>query len=366
MKPRRFKTYKFKTKTSQGENMKTIFKIMTITIFTFMFVFAAQAKTVNVTDFGAVANDDTDDTEAVKQAVQDLLENGGGNLVFPAGVTDIQEEIVFAPRGLVSFRLSGDKGSYIKLNGSPATNYFVFENAIQAEVESLNFIGDTNTVMNAQRVIWAKKGSQTTISRCAFFDVGAVAAIVEFNDTAAVVENTIFYGSAAQESAVVTRSAKSLTVNNTTFKNEGEYLNTTARKASDIRPENWVKVENPVSVGKGTVRIKDSFFDSAAVKSIRIEDQMSATLDGLTVNVTLSKFGAGVSLKNVSYAETLNSTFGFPNLPRPAFEIRNGSYLEVNAVTLTDLVRFGDSDANSGYQIRYCPTCNVTPSKARK
>lgn len=346
--------------------MKTIFKIITITIFTFMFAFAAQAKTVNVTDFGAVANDDTDDSEAVRQAVQDLLENGGGDLVFPSGVTDIQEEIVFAPRGLVSFRMSGDKGSYIKLNGSSETNYFIFENSIQAEIESLNFIGDTNKVINAQRVVWAKKGSQTTISRCAFLDVGAVAAIVEFNDTAAVVENTIFYGSAAQASAVLSRSTKSLSINNTVFKNEGEYLNTTARKAMDINPENWVKIENPVSVGKGAVRIKDSYFDSAALKSIRIEDQMSATLDGLTINVTLSKFGAGVSLKNVSYAETLNSMFGFPNRPRPAFEIRNGSYLEVNAVTLTDMVRFGDSDSNSGYQIRYCPTCNVTPSKARK
>lgn len=339
---------------------------MTITVFTFMFVFGAQAKTVNVTDFGAVANDDTDDTDAVRQAVQDLLENGGGDLVFPSGITDIEGEIVFNPRGVVSFRMSGDKGSYVKLNGSPATNYFVFENSIQAEVESLNFIGNTDVVINAQRVIWAKKGSQTTISRCAFLDVGAVTGIVEFNDTAAVVEDTIFYGSAAQASAVVTRSSKSLSINNTVFKNEGEYLNTTARKASDISPENWVKVENPVSVGKGLVRIKDSYFDSAALKSIRIEDQMSATLDGLTVNVTLNKDGAGVSLKNVGYAETLNSIFGFPTRPRPAFEIRNGSYLEVNAVTLTDMVKFGDSDSNSGYQIRYCPTCNVTSGKARK
>lgn len=346
--------------------MKTFQKIFTVTIFALVFAFAAQAKTVQITDFGAIANDDTDDTEAVRVAVLDLVENGGGTLIFPAGVTDIQDEISITGRQLVNFRLSGDKGSFVKLNGNQDTNYFVFDRAIQIEIENLNFIGNTDVLINAQRVIWAKDVEQTKVSGCGFFDIGATEAIVEFRNTKGSVRDSIFGGSAAQTAAVTARSAKGLLVENTSFKNEFEYLNTTARKAADMNPQHWIKVENPAAIGSGIVRISDSVFETAAQKSIRIEDQSAVTFEGIIVSVSMDKFAVGVSLKNVGYAEALNSTFGSATRPRPAFEVRSNSYLEINGVTLKEQVKLGNFDSNSSCQIRYCPTCGIAPARPKK
>lgn len=346
--------------------MKTLFRLLTITVFCAIFAIAASAKTVQITDFGAIPDDGGDDTSAIKDAVSDLAQNGGGTLVFPSGVTEFSGYAEFNPFNKVSLRVVGDKGSYIKLNGDRETNFFTIFRATQVEFDGLTFIADNLTELNARKVIWVKEAVQTKISRCEFIGVGAFEALIEFNNTMATVEDTYFGGSGSSNSVLVSDGVKSFTVSNSTFNNEGQYMDVTVDKTGVNEQQHWISVGNDEEIGKGAIRVKDSSFDSGALKSIFVQNQMSVIIDGITVNVKDDKNASGVVLQNVGYAETVNSTFDTPGRPRRAFELKNGTYMELNAVTLLGQTIFGDVDGDSGYFARYCPSCRIPEAKGRK
>ncbi|HEY0429405.1 MAG TPA: glycosyl hydrolase family 28-related protein, partial [Pyrinomonadaceae bacterium] len=73
-------------------------KKISLLLFIFIFSLAVRAETLNITEFGAVPNDNIDDTPAINEAVE-KLKTGGGTLVFPSGTTDISGEIPFISYG---------------------------------------------------------------------------------------------------------------------------------------------------------------------------------------------------------------------------------------------------------------------------
>src|SRR5207237_300954 len=159
--------------------MKTITKLFTLTFFTLIFTIALQAATVNIIDTGAIPNDNIDDTVAIREAVEKLITSGGGTLIFPEGTTDIAGNIDFQTWGNTqSYRLMGDKGSFVRLNGNQNTEYFTFGNNNQVEFNSLIFFAAANPVINANKVIFSNFVKQTKISNCSFFGIGANTAII--------------------------------------------------------------------------------------------------------------------------------------------------------------------------------------------
>ena len=63
---------------------------------------AAYPKEIfNVVDFGAVANDGIDDTDAILAAVEKLTANGGGTLLFPRGRCQMTAMIELPPRSIL-------------------------------------------------------------------------------------------------------------------------------------------------------------------------------------------------------------------------------------------------------------------------
>jgi len=346
--------------------MKTIYKLLAITVFCAIFAIAASAKTVQITDFGAIPDDGEDDTSAVRQALEDLAGNGGGTMIFPSGVTEFAGNAEFNPSYKISLRMVGDKGSYIKLNGDRETNFFTIFSASQVEFQDLKFIADSAVEMNAKRVIWVREATQTKISNCEFIGVGAFDAIIQVEKTMATVEDTIFSGSASENGAIVAVCAKNLAIYNTAFQNEGEYMGAAVNKSNYISAQHWVKVVNQNEIGKGAIRIKDSTFDTGVFKSVYVENQASVMFDGATFNISPKKLSSAVNLNNVGYSEVINSTFDGESREPRAFELSNGTYLELNAVSMFGNVIFGNVDESSWFFVRYCPSCRVPELSARK
>lgn len=345
-----------------GDIMKTTAKLICIVLFTFLFFTVNQAKTIEIIDFGAVPDDNRDDTRAVKKAVDKLRSFGGGTLIFPSGTTDINDEIRFHLTGnYQSYLLKGDRGAFIRLNGGSNTNYFSFGNVNQVEFDGLIFYAPNTPVVNAQRVIVSSYVIQTRITNCSFFGIGASVAIVNAQNTDLIVDKTQFEGSAAYQGVIYANTSRGITVTNTTFFDYANFLDMFLTKTPYIISGAWVNVENenPSFGGDGqrVVRIKDSRFDEGALKTIRITNQKTAEISGINVNVSGITGSGGIRLENVEYAEIKKSIFGYTTNQRPAIELYNGSFIEVTALTFNDGVFFLESDETSNHVKRHCPDC---------
>lgn len=337
-------------------------KKLTLLLFIFIFSLAVHAETLQITEFGAVPNDDLDDTQAILEAINKLKNLGGGTIVFPSGTTDIKGEIPFIAYGdYQSYRLVGDGGAFIRLNGGSNTDYFKFGNVNQVEIYGLIFYAPTNQIMNARSVIQSGYTSQTNITNCSFFGIGASDSIIDAHNTDLIVEKTQFDGSAALKGVIHSTTARGVTVKNSSFIDYAPFLDMYLSKTPHISTPAWINIENTNpqfgANGQRTVRIHDSRFDEGALKAIQIKNQKTVDISGISVNVSGVDGGGGVSLDNVEYAEVKFSTFGYPSLPRPAVEIKNSTNLEATALTFTNSIYFIDTDSSSTFTIQSCPTC---------
>lgn len=341
--------------------MKTIIKLLTITTFVFVFAFAAQAKTVNVTDFGAVANDNADDTDAVRAAAVDLTENGGGTLVFPSGTIDLKGDVTFETNVFQSYRIVGDKGSYVRLDGTNDTDFFVFPKAKQVEFDGLIMFGNPTNDINARRVIVLENVGQTKIVNSAFYGIGAENSIVESLNNDLIVKDTQFEGVAAKDSVVRAYNSRGVNVENVSFLDNANFLEFNISKSGTVQAESWVKVSTQNLAQETTeqriVTIKNCRFEASARRAIVMENQSMVEVNGIKVNVSRLKGGAAVYFSNVGYGEVTSSSFGYTGFARPAILAVNYSYVEVNALRFSDGVVFMTKDASSSSAIRYCPGC---------
>ncbi len=342
---------------------KRIMNYLCALLFLFLtFSFAAQAKTVRVSDFGVIPNDGMDDTEFIQAAVADLIANGGGTLIFPSGTTDLKGDVRFQTyQNYQSYRLTGDRGAFIRLGGNENTNYFMFGNVNQAEFDGLIFYANNDRDINAQRVVSSNHTTQTEITNCSFFGIGASVAIVDAQSTDLIVKKTQFEGNAANQGVIHAQTARSVSVSNTTFIDYANFLDMYLSKTGQVGTVSWINIENENPTyganGQRIVRITDCRFDEGAWKAIKIKNQKTAEISGINVNVSGTTGGAGVSLDNVEYAEIKFSAFGYPSQPRPAIELYNRSNIEATALTFSDAVFFIQRDKTSTYTVKFCGAC---------
>ena len=339
-------------------------KTLLIILSLFLFSFAAQAKTVNIVEFGAIPDDNLDDTPAVREAIQKLQITGGGTLVFPEGTTDINGELSFQTSGnFQSYLLTGDRGAFIRLNGNQSSDYFIFGNSNQVEIEGLIFYAPQAPRYNANRVIVSNYTGQTQITNCSFFGIGASTAVVDVYNTDLIVEKTQFEGSAAVNGVIRTNTSGAVMVSNTTFLDFANFLDLYLSKTPTVSTLAWINIENanPLyhALGQRATRIRDSRFDEGALNAVRIKNQKAVDISGINVNVSAVEGSTGISLESVEYAEIKFSSFGFPGDPRPAITLSAKSTIEATSLNFSDGVFFIAKDKTSSFSIKACPKCIV-------
>jgi len=348
----------------------TKLRFIALAIFSFIFLTSAQARIVNVVDYGAAPDDNKDDTEQVQRAFNDVAETGG-TIVFPSGTIDLSEGIqVLSSSSYVSFYLKGDRSSVIQLNGRGNVEYFSFVKANQVEFDGLIFLGGGEQ-QNAFAVISADDVSQTKVTNCAFFNIGAFAAVIDAKDTDLVVEKSMFEGSAAQDSVVRALNSRGLTVSNSTFMAVGYFMNNVYQKSNVQSIDSWIRVANNGSVmptkGQRISRIVDSRFDEGPKNGILIENQKSVELNGIVMNIRQESEFAGVNLINVEYADVKNSKFISKGVEKKAMDLKSHTFAMVNSLTFSDGMQLASVDGSSSYQIGFCPACSsLKTPKLRK
>ncbi|MGC2237399.1 MAG: hypothetical protein WA584_14645 [Pyrinomonadaceae bacterium] len=338
--------------------MKKLFAIL----FLLVLSFTVKAATVNVTEFGAIPNDNGDDTQAVRNAVSRLVDSGGGTLVFPAGTTDINGEIPFINYGnYQTYRLVGDGGAFIRLNGDGKTDYFKFGNVNQAEVDGLIFYAPAEQIINAQTVIQSGYTSQTRITNCSFFGIGAETAVIDAHNTDLIVEKSLFEGTSARLGVIRSKTSRGITVKNTSFVDYAHFLNMYLTKVPHLLPGSWIKIENEDQAfganGQRIARIQDCRFDEGALRAIDISNHKAVEISGISVNVNGIDDGIGVMLDNVEFAEVKFSAFGYSQAARPAISLKNRSFLEATSLQLVEAVYFLKRDKSSSFTVKACAKC---------
>lgn len=337
-----------------------------LTLFLSIFIFSltTQAATINITEFGAVPNDNLDDTASIVEAIASLRESGGGTLVFPAGTTDIKGVIPFIAYGnYQSYRLIGDAGAFIRLNGGGDTDYFMFGNVNQVEISNLIFYAPADQIMNARTVIQSGYTGQTNITNCSFFGIGASDSVIDAHNTDLIVEKTQFDGSAASKGVISSTNSRGITVKNSSFIDYAHFLDMYLSKTPHILTPAWINIDSTDpqfgANGQRTARIHDTRFDEGSLRAVKIRNQKTVDISGISVNVSGVDGGGGVSLENVEYAEVKFSTFGYSPYPRPAIEIKNKTTVEVTALHFTNAVYFLAKDKSSNFTVKSCAKCMV-------
>lgn len=340
--------------------MNKLFKSLAVGLFLLLSFTAIQARTVNVVDFGAIPDDDIDDSRNLIDAVQDLINGGGGTLVFPSGTIDLEREISFAPGVMMNFRMVGDKGSTIRLNGEESTNFFVVERAIRFEVENLNFIYTGESKLNAATVIWVREATSTRIKGSSFFGIGASEAVVQLENTNASIIDTVFCGVGSKRDVLRAINSKGLSISKVEFRKTGSFLGVDYDKGESLATAQWVSVTNNPEgnnpMGNGTVTIRDSFFDSGVVSGVKAENQKTLEVSGSTFFVSQPVTSSAVSLDNVPYASIVSCSFTGVDAGLYAINAGNASYVDVTALNLNNIsvIRLY---SGSNWHITYCPQC---------
>ena len=346
-------------------------KKLSLVLFLFLFTLAVQAETVYITEFGAVPNDNLDDTPAVLAAIEKLQNVGGGTMVFPSGTTDIKGEVPFIAYGnYLSYRLTGDGGAFIRLNGGPDTDYFKFGNVNQVEIYGLIFYAPFDQVMNARTVIQSGYTSQTNITNCSFFGIGASDSIIDAHNTDLIVEKSQFDGSAASKGVISSTTSRGITVKNSSFIDYAHFLDLYLSKTPHILTPAWINIDSTEpqfgANGQRPVRIHDSRFDEGAIRAVKIRNQKIVDISGISVNVSGVDGSSGVSLEYVEYAEVKFSTFGYSPWPRPAIEIKNKTTVEVTALNFTNAIYFIQKDKSSFFTVKSCAACTLDAMRTVK
>ena len=106
-------------------------------------IMIANAATLNITSYGATANDATDDTTAINNAINAAV--SGDTVSIPSGTFTISGSINM--KAGVKFIGSSQSGSILKFTGTgTVVNQMVyFENASNVEIKNLTLDGNSNT-----------------------------------------------------------------------------------------------------------------------------------------------------------------------------------------------------------------------------
>ncbi len=314
------------------------------------------AKTVNLTDYGAIANDGNDDAPALQLAVNDLKANDGGTVIFPGGTIDLRSKTSLITGSIfIGYKLKGDKGSIVRVNTGIGTGTFDIGNANQIEFDGLTFVGGSPEI-DTEYLLVSGYTSQTIIRNCQFFGLYARVAIFLLENTDALIENSQFDGSGGGYATIYATKFQGLTVRNSTFI---DYANFRDLFTKNLPVQTWIRAETTEAKTARVLRLEDVRMDEAAFYGLHVIGVNHVNVSGLAINVYSHDPGTGILLDNVKYAEIKQSIFGLRPNPRAAIRAINNTTAVVTALTLADGVTYMERDSSSNIITNYCPGCEV-------
>ena len=332
----------------------------------------AHGGTVSIADFGAIPDDNIDDSNSIQEAVYKLQTQGGGTLVFPEGVWDVRREIDFSTsNNYISYKLLGDKGSEIVVSAGPEATVFYFGNQNQVIVENLIITGKkapASDMIDCKYLFYFDNVSQRFLRGMEIYGVFATGALVYTGTGTTVIENSIFGGNGTHNASVVAFNS-SLSVINTNFIDYANYKDEHFSKTY-VNGGAWIKTDSNSVVedayGQRVVRITDSRFDEGARIAIQIANAAHVAISGINVNVSGMDDARGIELSNVENAEINFSWFGLTTVARPAIVALNRTTLEITALKFGAAVYFADIDSTSAVSAKFCPQCESSLRRTKK
>ncbi|MBS1792990.1 MAG: hypothetical protein JSS81_04005 [Acidobacteria bacterium] len=331
------------------------------------------AQDIRPEAYGAIVNDNIDDTPAVQAAIDAVLEEGGGTVVFPSGRLNITRTIRVIPNGYVGgeIKLQGNRGSVLDFSMGTSGYGIYAGNLNSLNIEDLVITGKRVEpgqpgFYDANYVVFSNYVNQTNITRCQFYGlaVPSGSAIVYVGNTDARIADSQFDGDlgAYPEGAVILAdNPRGLTVTRCTFLDYANFNGQYYSKASGF-VGSWIKVRGNPEIndanGIRRVLIEDSRFDEGAATAVNINSVPWVDISGISINVNGSDYGRGVFLKNVEYAKVQESWFGWTVLTRPALDLENVGGLEVTALKFGGGVYFVRQQNPVEMTVKFCPQCN--------
>lgn len=358
--------------------MKSLTLPIVLTIALAFLASSSIAQTLNVTDFGAIPDDQFDDSAGIQATVNAAFSKGGGVVIFPEGKFILRDQINILPTQGVGYDISlrGFKGSVIEVSVGQGKIALYAGNLNTFAVEDLIFVGRESNApedfYDARSVIFSNYVENTIIARSSFFGLatrasdGTPTGVVHIGNTDARITDSRFDGSLSDypSGGVLTaEDFRGLTVSRCTFIDYANFQGRYLSKSTGF-VGSWISARNGRvfgANGQRRVLIEDSRFDEAAAIGIRLENVAWGMLRGLSFNVNASVAGRGIYLKNSGFVKIDQSWFGFSRNSRPAIDVDNVSGVEAVALDFSDGVYFIRKNGDVKVSASFCPECKDAP-----
>lgn len=319
--------------------------------------------TIDLSARKMTVNDGRDDSAIVQKAITDVLAGGGGTVIFPSGVTDINTGIAVAPEYYkpVNLILQGDGGAVIRISVGSKGTAFGFGNLNQLKITNLVFTGKNVPIGNpefidARYVFFIGYVAVTTIQETSFFGIAVPSggSIIQAA-TNLTVDNCQFEGlnAAYPDGAVIgldccTSHGQNATISHSTFVDYGFFGDQYYSKTPAFTA-NWIKAKQVYYMGSTInqrLTIEDTFFDEGAAVAINAQNIGAVILRGLRININGTAYGTGLKLDNITRARIEDTVFGYAASPRP-LGILSKSNVQMIGVTRTQGVQCPTMDAQT-------------------
>lgn len=346
-------------------------KVLLLTLCFLVLSGSAFALELRPEDFGAIPNDGLDDTVAIQAAIDQVVSEGGGTIVFPSGKLNVNGILRFVPTGYIGgeMKLQGNRGSIVEVSTGPTGIAFYAGNLNIFTIEDLIVIGKNVPegdphFYDARYVVFTTYVQQTNIIRSQFYGLAVPSdgAVMYFGNTDAKVTDSQFDGSLGQYpdgAVILADNSRGLTVTRSTFIDYANFREGYVSKTTSFTGS-WVKVKSGLPFGGNGIRrivVEDCRFDEGAATAVNIENVPWVYLSGNSVNVNGTGVGRGIYLKDVEHAKIEQSWFGYTNEARPALDLVNVKAIEVSTLKLGGGVYFWKRQNVLSTSVRFCEQC---------
>ncbi len=314
-----------------------------------------NAKTVDISDFGAIPEDNKDDSAALQTAFKAIESTGGTIEITGGGKYLIEQPVRFIPTALnVNLILKFDGGTHFEVQlGNPYESAFEAGNLNSFVIENGIFIGRNGTQTNAGWVITQNFVQQSRIVNSQFFNLSLTGGVINTARTNALIESSQFDGNTAPN-IILVETYRGLTIRNSQFLDyalfRGVYLSKTPSGVGA-----WIRAENMLplnAVGGRRIAIEDCQFDEGATTSISIKNADFVSIKGTTVNMNGSITAIGFLFDNIKSGQVEQSSLGYTNLMSPGIKAVNKSSIEVNGLSLGQGVEHAEVDRTSKIEVK--------------
>lgn len=296
-----------------------------------MVVLCSTTFAVNLTDFGAIANDEGSDSPALQAALAQVCSDGGGEIVFPRGKTILSSDVGLDCGFASHLTLRGNGDALVELRGAPTTHYFSVGNLGAFALKDLLFMSFREVTDG--KYVFIVSAQTVVVDQTIFANIHVQNSIFLADHSAVTsIKNTQFAGCGGQ-ATLHTYGVTNLNVTDSVFIDYFNYKGVYYSK-SPWGVASWIYAQEPAARGKPSTRITGSFFDEAAFYAVNVENAESFVFEHNGVNLNGGTDAYGVRSHNVDNALVRNNRFGYVSFPRGAALFSDTARFEFSDNTL--------------------------------